>query len=77
VVAQHDLGDREADEFTVGEIGSVSPAGARRDDVVIDQHVECREEGVQVVGHTSILDTLLLCGDTRAKLHMIFTASII
>jgi hypothetical protein len=62
-VAQHDLGNRQADQFTVGEIRSVSTAGAGCDDLVVDQHVKCCE-GVQVVGHTSILNTLLLCGDT-------------
>jgi hypothetical protein len=48
VVTEQDLGYCEADQFTVGEIGSVSAAGAGRDDVVIDQHVECGQEGVQV-----------------------------
>jgi hypothetical protein len=75
-VAQKDLRDREADQFTVGEFWSMSSAGTGRDYVVIDQHIECGEEGVQVVGHTSILNTLHPRGDTD-PLHMIFTASII
>jgi hypothetical protein len=54
----------------------VAAAGARRDDVVVDQHVECGEEGVQVFRHRLIMNTLLLRGDTSPP-HMIFTASII
>jgi hypothetical protein len=76
VIAQHDLRDREADQFTVGELGPVATTGARRDDVVVDQHVECGEEGVQVFRHRLIMNTLLLRGDTSPP-HMIFTASII
>lgn len=41
VVAQHHLGNHEADQFTVGKVRAVSAAGARWDDVVIDQDVEC------------------------------------
>jgi hypothetical protein len=38
VIPQHDLGDRETDQFTVGE---------------------CREEGIQLVRHRLILNSLL------------------
>jgi hypothetical protein len=76
VIAQHDLRDREADQFTVGEIGSMTTPGAGRDHVIIDQHIECSQEGVQVFRHRLIMNTLLLRGDTSPP-HMIFTASII
>ena len=68
-VAQQDLRNRETDQFTVGEIGSVSAAGAWRDDVVIDQHVECGQEGVQVFRHTLIVDTLPPYLDTGPASH--------
>ena len=69
VVTQHDLGDGEAGEFTVGEIGSVSAPGTGRSDVVVDQHVECRQKGVQLIGHTLILNTLLPCPDHGSLLR--------
>jgi len=69
-------GHREADQFAVGEVGSVSTAGAGWHDVVIDQHVECRQEGVQLVGHNIDLGHPPPVSVTR-PLHMIFTASII
>jgi hypothetical protein len=49
--AQQRLSDGEADQFTVGEIGSVTSTGAGRDDVVIDQDIECCQEGVQFFAH--------------------------
>lgn len=65
VVAQHDLDDRQADQFTVGEFGSMASSGAGRNDVVVDQHVKCGEEGVQVFRHILILNALLPCPDTH------------
>jgi hypothetical protein len=47
----------------------VSTAGAGRHDVVVDQHVECREEGVQIVRHRLIMDALLPCPDTGIPSH--------
>jgi hypothetical protein len=52
VIAQHDLSDREADQLTVSEVWSVATAGAGWDDMVVDQHVKCGQEGVEVFGHT-------------------------
>lgn len=70
------LSDRERDQLTVGQLGSASPARARRHHMVINKHVECRQEGVQFFRHTLILNTLHPHGDTDPP-HMIFTESLI
>jgi hypothetical protein len=57
---QH-LSHSEADQFTVSQIWSAAPTGAGRDHMVVNEHVECRQEGVQVFAHTLILNTLLPC----------------
>jgi hypothetical protein len=42
---QH-LGHSETDQFTVSQHRSAPTTDTRWDHVVIDEHVECREEGV-------------------------------
>jgi hypothetical protein len=69
VVTQHDLGYGQADQFTISEIGTVAPTCAGRDYEVVDQHVQCGQEGVQVFRHTLIMDTLLPCPDTGPTSH--------
>jgi hypothetical protein len=76
VISQQDLGNSEANQFTVSEIGSVATAGTGYHDVVVNQHVKCGQEGVQVVRHRLILNTLSPCPDIDPD-HMTFTASII
>ena len=76
VVAQHDLSHGQADQLTIGEIGSTATTSAGRNYVVVNQHVECGQEGVQVFRHTSIMDTLHSRGDTDPP-HTIFTESLI
>jgi hypothetical protein len=54
IVSEQDLGDGDGDQFGVGEPGrSTSPAQPLQ--LVVDLHVECGQESVQVVDHTSIL----------------------
>jgi hypothetical protein len=66
VVTLHHLGDGQGDQLTVGQFGSAATTGAGRDDMVIDQHIKCRQEGVQIVRHRLILNALLSCPDTGA-----------
>jgi hypothetical protein len=73
---QRRLGNSETDQFTVGELGSVAAAGTGCHDMVVNQYVKCGQEGVQVVRHRLILNTLSPCPDID-PVHMIFTASII
>lgn len=49
--AEQDLGDRQAKQFGVREFrGSPDPATRRH--MVVDEHVQCRQKGVQVCLHT-------------------------
>ena len=70
------LSYRESDQLTIGQLGPTPAPSAGRYHMVIDQHVKCRQEGVQFFRHTLILNTLLPSGDTDPP-HMIFTASTI
>jgi transposase len=45
--------------------------------MVIDQHIECRQEGVQVVRHRLILHALLSCSDIGAGIGAIAAAVIL
>jgi hypothetical protein len=55
--AQQDLGHGRADQLGVGQ--QRRPAQpSRRPDRVIDLHVQCGQEGVEVLRHNMIIDTL-------------------
>jgi hypothetical protein len=55
---EQDLGDREGEEFSVGELGRSARAGGLAQPVV-DLDIECGQEGVEVGRHKLIFDTLL------------------
>ena len=42
---QH-LGHGETDQFTVGQLWSAPTADTRWDHMIVDEHVECSQEGV-------------------------------
>ncbi len=46
VVTQQYLGHRQAHEFAVGQFGSATTAGTGWRHMVVDQHVQCGQEGV-------------------------------
>jgi hypothetical protein len=50
--AQQHLGDRQAHKLGVGQLpGTARPPLARFDDVIVDRHVQCRQEGIEVCSH--------------------------
>ncbi len=49
--AQQDLGDGQAQQFAVRQFRG-SPDPATRGHMVVDEHVQCRQKGVQVCRHT-------------------------
>lgn len=76
VAALQHLSHSQRDQLTVGQFRSAATTSARRYDMVINEHVECDQEGVQFFRHTLILNTLLLRGD-HAPPHKTFTESFI
>lgn len=58
VVAQQHLRHRQGDQLTVGQQRLATPTRARRHHMVVDQHVQCGQEGVQFFAHTSILNAV-------------------
>jgi hypothetical protein len=72
---QH-LSHGKTDQFTVSQLRSTPTTDTRWNHMVIDEHIECCQEGVQFFAHTLILDTLLPRPEP-GPLHMIFTESII
>lgn len=58
--AEQDLGHGQADQFGIGQQRRpAQPSWCA--DRVIDLHVQCGQEGVEVLRHNMIIDTLLLC----------------
>jgi hypothetical protein len=50
--AQQHLRHRQADQLRVGQLlGMAGAALARGHHVIVDQHVQCRQEGIQVCCH--------------------------
>jgi hypothetical protein len=47
---QQNLGDSQAQQFGIGQ-PRPSPDPARADDVVVEEHIQCDQEGVEVVVH--------------------------
>jgi hypothetical protein len=45
-------GDRQADQLGIGQPGPAAPALACRNHMIVDLHMECGQEGVQVVRHS-------------------------
>jgi hypothetical protein len=58
VIALQHLSDRQGDQFTVAEQGLRAMTGASRHYVIVDQHVQCGQDGVQFFPHALILNTL-------------------
>jgi hypothetical protein len=77
VKTKEHLGHGKTDQFTVRQLWSATTAGTGRHYMVVDEDVECGQEGVSVFTHTLIMDTLLPCPNLGGPLHMIFTESII
>jgi hypothetical protein len=50
--AQQHLRHRQAHQLGTGQLlRAAGTALARFDDVIVDQHIQCRQEGVQVCSH--------------------------
>ena len=66
-VPEQGLHDRQGDQFRIGQLGLQADLGPPGRQVwvllqqVIGSHVECGREGVYVVRHTMIMDTLVPC----------------
>jgi hypothetical protein len=58
VIALQRLGHRQGDQLAVGEQGRPATTGVSLHHMIVGQHVECSQEGVQFVGHTLILNAL-------------------
>jgi hypothetical protein len=59
VIALQHLGHRQGDQFAVGQQGRPATTDASRNHMIVDQHVQCGQEGVQFFAHTLILSALL------------------
>ncbi|MEU6038568.1 hypothetical protein ABZ801_24465 [Actinomadura sp. NPDC047616] len=59
---EHGLHDRQAEQLGMAELGWPSGQPGDPGRVVVDLDVQCDHEGVQVVRHTTILDTLFASG---------------
>lgn len=46
VESQQDLGDCQGDQFAVAQFGSTAPARARWHHMVVEEDVQCSQEGV-------------------------------
>jgi hypothetical protein len=55
VDAKQHLRHGQGHQRGVGELGPSSPTPAGRHDVIVDLHIECGQEGVQVVRHSRSL----------------------
>lgn len=61
VAAEHDLGDRQADQLGVGEARWSTRATTNEGrQEVVDFHVECHDEGVECSFHKLVFGTLTL-----------------
>lgn len=69
VVPQQDLGHCRREQLAVGQLGLSATAGAGYNHVIVDQYMECSQEGVQFLAHTLILNTLLPCPRTGRASH--------
>ena len=66
--AQQHLRHRQAHQFGVGQLlRMATPTLARGDHMVVDQHVQCRQEGVEVCSHErpSMPSSLSMINTTR------------
>jgi hypothetical protein len=52
VEPEQDLSDRDGEQFGVSQSGSASASFARGNDMIVELHIECGQEGVQVVRHS-------------------------
>jgi hypothetical protein len=77
VEPEQDLGHGEGDQFAVAQQGLAAASGAWRHDMIVDQHVQFGQEGVQFFRHTLILGALLSCSRHRHAPHTSFTESTI
>jgi hypothetical protein len=51
--AQQHLRDRQAHQLSIGQLFRLAPATADgRDHMIVDLHIQCGQEGVQVVRHS-------------------------
>jgi hypothetical protein len=46
VEPQQHLGHGQTDQFTVSQLRSTATTGTRWDHMIVDEHVECSQEGV-------------------------------
>jgi hypothetical protein len=58
VIAPQHLGHRQGDQLAVGEQRCPATTSASLYHVIVDQHVQCAQEGVQVSSHILILNAL-------------------
>jgi hypothetical protein len=49
---QQHLRDRQTDQLGIGQSWPAAPALACRNHMIVDLHMECGQEGVQVVRHS-------------------------
>jgi hypothetical protein len=65
--AQQDLSHGQAHQFRVGQLLRPSgPAPVGRDDVIVDQHIQCDQKGIKVCLHTP---TSIPFPSTRSSCH--------
>jgi len=57
VIAQHHLGDDQDDQLAVAHQWLSAATGTRWYHMIVAQHVQCGQEGVQVFAHILIMNT--------------------
>jgi hypothetical protein len=56
--AEQHLRHRQRQQLAVGQLRSSAASSPGRHHMIVDQHVQCGQEGVQFFRHTLILNTL-------------------
>jgi hypothetical protein len=74
VYAEQDLGHGQGQQLGVAESGTTSPTPACRNHMIVDLHIQCGQEGVEVVRHSR---SLTPSSHARGDRHARFTESII
>jgi hypothetical protein len=61
VIPLQHLGHRQGDQLAVGQQGRPATTDTSRHHMIVDQHIQCSQEGVQFFAHTLILNALRPC----------------
>jgi hypothetical protein len=74
VDAEQDLGHGQGQQLGVAESGTTPPTPACRNHMIVDLHIQCGQEGVEVVRHSR---SLTPSSHAQGDRHALFTESII